>query len=241
MISRSESRRRYFELVSGVKETNLDAETIRHYRRNVQELISQEIGKFQVVKTHNATHSSTGERLIFPEFTRCAVYLVRNPMDVVDSLADHYGLSIDTAIELMNDPSHQIGGPNDPFVTQYLDTWSGHVGSWIRQNDFPVLVVRYEDLKKDATHVFTQMLRFIGWPVDCERVARAAENCSFQTLQKFEREKGFGELSSRSLSGTFFRKGSVGTGRKRLTPEQANRILVDHIATIEKLGYECRI
>ncbi|KLU02234.1 aryl sulfotransferase [Rhodopirellula islandica] len=236
-ISRSESRRRYFGLVSGIEESSLDEAAIRSYRRDVQELIAKEIGDFQVAKTHNATVSPFGERLIFPEFTRCAVYLVRNPVDVVDSLADHNGLSIKDAIKLMNDPGHQIGGPGDPFVTQFLGTWSDHVRSWTQQDSFPVLIVRYEDLKQNAIAVFTQVLRFIGWPVDHQRIARANEYCSFEHLQEFEMRNGFGELSDRSVSGKFFREGRVGTGKKRLTSEQAEQINAHHEAVIQQLKY----
>lgn len=238
-ISRSESRRRYFQMVSGLSEERLDESQIRLHRRSVQQLIANEIGDFQVVKTHNATISRHGDKLIFPDFTRCAVYLVRDPMDVVDSLADHNGLSIEKAIALMNDPGHQIGGENDPFVTQYLGTWSGHFRSWTEQTHYPVLVVRYEDLQASAVPVFTQLLRFIGWPLDHDRVARAAEFCSFSNLQKFEKKSGFGELSDRSLSGTFFREGRVGGGRIRLTSEQVTQIFSHHEAVIERLGY-CR-
>lgn len=236
-ISRSESRRRYFEIVSGKAASDLMPSEIDALRGPVQKLIATEIGDYQVVKTHNARLSNDGKCLAFPEFTRRAIYVVRNPLDVVDSLADHNNLKIDDAISLMADPTHSIGSDDSEFVTQYLLSWSRHVLSWIRQDEFPTLVVRYEDILLDPTGIFRQVLKFLGWPLDQGRIVRSAKYSSFDKLRDFESTKGFGELSDRSKSGTFFRQGKSGDWKKRLSIGQQQRLAHDHRDVMTSLGY----
>ena len=58
-------------------------------------------------KTHLAALRVRGHPTISPEATGGAVYIVRNPLDIVPSLADHPGLSIDRAIAMMNLENHE--------------------------------------------------------------------------------------------------------------------------------------
>ncbi len=44
--------------------------------------------------------------IIQMDLTAGAIYVVRNPLDLVISLADHYGVDIDKAIEVMSDPNN---------------------------------------------------------------------------------------------------------------------------------------
>ncbi len=43
--------------------------------------------------------------MIHMDLTAGAIYVVRNPLDVCLSVADHYGASVDEAIRMMNDMS----------------------------------------------------------------------------------------------------------------------------------------
>lgn len=73
------------------------------------------------VKTHNATVG--GVPMITRDCTAGAVHLVRNPLDLVPSYADHFGLSLDTAIEAMGNARN--AGPTQPhFAFQLLGDWS---------------------------------------------------------------------------------------------------------------------
>ncbi|TNE40243.1 MAG: sulfotransferase domain-containing protein, partial [Alphaproteobacteria bacterium] len=56
------------------------------------------------VKTHSWLGKSHGVPLITPECTAGAVYIIRNPLDVVISLSDHYGLTLDEGVEMITNP-----------------------------------------------------------------------------------------------------------------------------------------
>jgi hypothetical protein len=81
------------------------------------------------VKTHNAHVEFDGQPMIHMDLTAGAFYIVRNPLDVCISLADHYGCSIDESIRILNDDTS--GTPtNDQLVFEMHRTWSVHVFSW---------------------------------------------------------------------------------------------------------------
>jgi hypothetical protein len=234
----SESSVRDFVAKSGKTREQLEDETVDSFRKEVQQSLSLQDRRPFWVKTHNANVVHNGQRLIWPEFTSAAIYIVRNPLDVVDSLADHSGRTIDLAISLLNDPKHVLGGPKSVHVKQYLGTWSEHVRSWINEKHFPVHVVRYEDLHSTTFETCTALLKFLGWPLENERLHRSLQRTSFSKLQVAEQERGFAERNPSSRSGRFFRRGQCNSWRSVLSRAQAEMILCKNNAqTMASIGY----
>ncbi|HRX83226.1 MAG TPA: DUF6065 family protein, partial [Pirellulaceae bacterium] len=177
-------------------------------------------------------------RLIYSRFTKAGIYVVRNPLDVVDSLADHTNKSIDEAIDLMNDPGHRLG-KTEMHAAQFVGTWSHHVRTWTNnENEFPLIVLRYEDLKDDPFEHFGRLIKFLGWDYDADRVRRAVEQTAFPSLQEAEQAAGFAEASTVARSGRFFRHGENGRWRNVLNSRQAARVIAHHREVMEMFGYE---
>ena len=57
------------------------------------------------VKTHNQLGESFGIPLVSMEYTVGAIYVIRNPLHMVSSVADHFGYDLDGAIEMLGNPS----------------------------------------------------------------------------------------------------------------------------------------
>lgn len=233
----SESSYRDFIAKSGTAREDLDEATVDLLRKEVQHSLTQRQQRPFWVKTHNANILHNGQRLIFPEFTRAAIYVVRNPLDVVDSLADHSGRTIDQAIRLLNDPKHALGGPKAVHVKQYLGTWSQHVRSWIEERQFPVLLLRYEDMHAETYGSFRRVLEFLGWPLDDARLQRALDRTAFCQLQEAEKERGFAERNASSRSGRFFRRGQCNAWHSVLSHKQAELLLAQHGEVMQRVGY----
>jgi hypothetical protein len=232
----SESRRTLYEQLAG--RIDLTPAEIDQLRQDVQVEISRTITPPVLIKTHNARIEHEGVPLIRDELTLGCVYLIRNPLDIVDSFADHLGQSIDQTIVHMNDPNYSVcGQPNSPLVAQYLDTWSRHVLSWTSQTAFPVHVVRYEDLLATTEHTLRNVLTFLGWPHDDEKIAYALAETAFENLRKQEAEKGFAEVSDQSTGGRFFRRGTAGTWSELLSEKQVADVLRAHGDTMRRYGY----
>jgi len=186
------------------------------------------------VKTHNSRTKAFGIELIPPHLTRSAIYILRNPLDMVLSYARQFGQTPEFTAEAIGRPDHSTAGATGT-VAQFLGTWSKHVQSWARCREFPVLVLRYEDMQADAEAAFTGVLKHIGVPPDPERVKRAVQFSAFDELRKQEAATGFIERSP--TSERFFHAGRSGQWRDELAPEAIARIRADHAKVMREYGY----
>ena len=145
-----------------------------------------------LVKTHNFFGSLEAYKLQELELTAGAVYIVRNPLDVVPSMADHFGVSLDEAIDfLAND---MTGTPGDEAnVASVLCSWSTHVRSWCQSGLARLQVVRYEDLLEKGPTALAKVTRFLGMGHDPARLKRAIRCSSVEELRRQEASEGFAE------------------------------------------------
>lgn len=187
-----------------------------------------------VLKTHHAKVECDGIPLIPPRLSKGALYIVRDPRDVVSSFADHCGFSIDESIEAMG-RNEQTLTKNDSSLYHVLLSWSAHVDSWtVNNRDVPTSVVRYEDMVSDTEATFKKILMALGLEYDEGRFHFAMEQAEFSRLKAKEEAKGFREAGK---GGTFFREGKSGRWRDVLTGEQVKKIESAHRETMRRWGY----
>lgn len=186
------------------------------------------------VKTHNIRHKGRGVELIPPAYTRSAIYIIRNPLDMVLSYARHYGLAQDEAVRQITHPDN-ANAPEPETTVQFLGSWSEHVRSWTTGAPFPVLVLRYEDLLADPHGQFAHALRLIGVPVDPERLDRAVRFSSFDELSRQEAEQGFVERSGKTER--FFGSGQRDLWKTDLAPKLAKQLSRSQRKVMQKHGY----
>jgi hypothetical protein len=186
------------------------------------------------VKTHNLLSSNLGIPLITPTVTKAGIYIVRNPLDTVISVADHFGLDLDQAIEFINNRSGSTA-PNETMVRQIFSSWSMNVASWSTQPPFPVWVIRYEDLHSKPEQVMTQALQFLGAEVDPAKLTRSIKQSSFKALKAMEKRDGFTEKSRYSKS--FFRRGKMDQWKVKLSKEQVDIIVKNNYQQMQRFGY----
>lgn len=200
------------------------------------------LGDWQWIKTHDAwTLTSTGEPLLGRgDVVRAAVLIVRDPRDVVASLANHNGDTLEEAATLMADPDGAFAARCDrqPLqLRQRLLGWSGFHESWMTQREVPVHVLRYEDMQVDAPGALGALLAALDLAVDRALVERAAERSAFAEVQAQETEGGFQEAPLRMTTGRFFRRGRSGGWREELDTALRERIERDHGAMMRRFGY----
>lgn len=195
----------------------------------------------QFVKVHDAYTLNSHQRPIIPtEPTLCALYFIRNPLDIAVSFANHSGSTIDEAITTMNDVNGVLARQKDHqntnnLFTQLMLDWSGHVKSWTTNMPFPVLVIRYEDLLADTMSTFRKAISFMGIEKSDEEIQNAINESSFAKLKEQELANGFKEKNPRG--GVFFRNGVAGNWVKELTQEQIETIIGFHCDTMKTYKY----
>lgn len=186
------------------------------------------------VKTHNFLGTAHGYPLINMEVTAGAIYIVRNPLDVVLSARHHFNVDTDRMIGIMGSPN--AGAPMNAFLMpEVFSTWSEHVRSWTAQPSPQLLVVRYEDLIADPLGQFGAVTRFLGLAPPQERLERAVRLSSFGTLKELEKTHGFREKPAHAAA--FFREGKADQWHDVLTPEQVARIVSAHRQQMARFGY----
>lgn len=226
-----------FAELAGKSNTELTHAELAALRVPVQALLAERARGTRVVKTHNFNGSFDGHPLINWQVTAGAIYLVRNPLDVVVSMTHHYGLTLDAAIERLADA--RVATVNDAlFASQFIGDWSAHVGSWAdvaaRAPD-KVIVLRYEDLLDKPMKHFAKAAKLIGLGQDRARIERAVQHAGFQTLSALEKQYGFVEAVDEKTR--FFFRGRANQWREALSREQVQRIVATHREQMQRFKY----
>ena len=160
-----------------------------------------------------------------------SIYMVRDARDVM--LSEYAFLN---ALDFYHEdlPS---------FVPYFLFTcvsaygpWHKNVASWLDSpiaNTEDMMLVRYEDLRKDPVPLFAQMADFLGVNLSRDRIAQAVENNSLQKM----RDKEDKEPVKASIRGRFVRDGKIRGWVSKLTPEQLRMIDKHAGESLKRLGY----
>lgn len=203
-------------------------------RGKAHRLLAQSRPGVLIVKTHNRMGLVNDVPIITPDVTWGGVYMIRNPLDVIPSYADHYGLSIDDAIVASVAEDHKIGRMKTR-IDQYVGSWTTHVRSWMIVPGLHRHVMRYEDILDNPQKSFSSMISFLDIPADRNRIKKAIKFSSFKTLRSQEDKDGFTERSASSER--FFRAGRAGAWEKTLSDEQVAVICRSHRHVMRAFGY----
>ncbi len=185
-------------------------------------------------KTHNALVEESGVPTITLAHTAGAIYVVRNPLDVCISFADHYALTIDQAIVEMNRPG-MMTTATKTHVAEIFGSWSENVESWTGRPNPALHVMRYEDMLAQPEQTFGAVARFLGLNPTAARLRHAIELSSFDNLRRQEEKSGFHERSE--MSARFFRVGRADQWRAKLTPEQIESMVSANEKQMRRFGY----
>lgn len=230
-----DGKKKWFERAAGRSIDNFSEAEITALIPKVHELYTRTRFDTVFVKTHNALRLINGIPLVTPKYTAGAIYFIRNPLDVVLSLANHFGQSVDESIDMMNNHNASTEG-TDKKIPEFLCSWSDHVNSWLQEgNKSRVHVMRYEDMLYKPEKAFGGMAKFLGVKPSREHLRKAIKFSSFEKLRKLEDTKGFNERSDKAER--FFRVGKAGQWKTALTPEQVEKIVAAHYDVMKKFKY----
>jgi len=233
------SSRSIFDNELGYEASDLTADEIDRLRPELYSHLAENADEQLYMKIHDAyTHLEDNRPLIPLEATHCALYFIRNPLDVAVSFAHHSGWNCATSlINMANNTFAFCSNPGQLHnqLRQKLLSWSSHVLSWVDQAPFSVCVIRYEDMKLRPLETFSKAVRFAGLDHTDEQIQKAIDFSAFDVVRQQEESKGFKARSPESSR--FFRKGQFGSWREELSEEQAIKIVRDHGEVMRRFGY----
>lgn len=186
------------------------------------------------VKTHSRMGSYAGIDLTSGSLTAGAIYIIRNPLDIALSAADHFGVSVDEMLNHMTDPDFRTASDRT-HVSDYIGDWHSHVESWAGVPHRRLLVLRYEDLLLAPGREFGRLCTFLGMRPSPERLEQAIGSSAFEVLQNQERAHGFKERAPHAAA--FFRRGYAGAWRGVLNNAQTERLCAKAGRTMQRFGY----
>jgi len=166
-----------------------------------QERINED-KKVKFKKTHNCLSSINGNNFTDKKNTIACVYIIRDPRNLITSLKNHYELEYKEALEFMINEKKFIFDyhkQNDYSDFQFISSWEKNFLSWKNQSDFPIKMIKYEDLLNKTYFVFEDLIKFINnilkvdEKIDERKLKNSIYSTSFEKLQKYEKDHGFSE------------------------------------------------
>jgi hypothetical protein len=165
-----------------------------------------------------------------PEYKK-AIYLARDPRDVALS-----EFAYQKALGLAGDDFNMylprfLRGEVNPF-----GSWTNHSISWMDAADSgrsEILLVCFEELKRNSVQELSRIADFLGVPVPTARICQAVANNSMDKM----RQKEKADPQRASAGGKFIRSGSAGGWRQALSDEQSQLVQQKAGEIMARLGY----
>lgn len=231
--------RELFDRLTGVESSDLTTAEIDRVRPWMYQEWVTETSEPLFVKVHDTWRCTVDGEPIFPAaVTRTAVYIIRNPLDIVSSFANHYSLTLDETIIAMANSFYALANSTHKLsrqLPQFVGSWHNHVTSWTETATLPVHLMRYEDMCLNPTETFGSLIQAMGLPLEPERLAKAIRFSSFDQMKQQETAVGFTER--RAGVASFFRQGKFGGWQTELTPAQIETVCHNHGEIMQKFGY----
>jgi hypothetical protein len=209
--------------------------------------------QFKFLKTHNALCTINGYNFTDKDNTLAAIYIVREPRNIITSLANHYDISIDHAYNFLTNKRKIIFSKEvsksgalleEKGNAHFVGSWNEHYNSWKKIGFAPIKIVKYEDLIADTEKTFLSILKFLSSfmsiKIEKGRVDRAVKSCTFDELKKKESREGFFEAPAIKKSNkkiVFFKLGKNNNWKKILKPEMDKKIKNSFFEEMFELGY----
>ena len=218
----------------------------------IQRKINQD-KKIKFFKTHSFLGNYEGNIFTSSETTLGAVYIIRDPRNVLTSLKNHFSFGDDKALKMITDQKRWLMSNNGSFASYtYISSWSNNYLSWLRNNQFRRLFIKYEDLITNKYETFRDIIVFTNTlmnrveGVDKSKLQKAIETTNFNILKKKEISETFNGSESSfkdwrkfhsENKNLFFNLGPENNWKEILKKNISNEIEINFEKEMKKLRY----
>ena len=181
---------------------NIVADTSKYWIK-AQEKINND-NKLKFFKTHNAFGALNNNHFTDSKNSIGAIYVVRDPRNIITSLKNHYELNDDKALQWMTNEKNFIYDvqkfkENGYSDFQFVSSWATNLKSWKLQKKIPIKIIKYEDLLNETYVVFKEVVEFINkttnnkQKIDKDKLKNSVNSTLFDKLKASEKRYGFSE------------------------------------------------
>jgi len=204
---------------------------------------------FRFLKTHNTLNDFQGENFTTKKQTLGAIYIVRDPRNIISSMSNHYSFSLDQAFEKLIDKEASLSEKSangDCSNFTFLGSWSDHYKSWRDTKEFKVLFIKYEDLKNNKYEILKEIINFIenlkktNEKFDEVKFMNSVNSTNFANLKNKELNEKFDEsvFSKDGKKTIFFNLGFKNKWQKLLSKDMINKVNNSLKKELSELNYE---
>ncbi|XP_038065186.1 sulfotransferase 1C2-like [Patiria miniata] len=152
------------------------------------------------------------------------VYVMRNPKDLVVSFF-YFTRMMDRSQQKQAETFGDFFDQALEGKTMYGPWWEHYLYFWRKRHEPNILLLWFEDMKRDLRGIVEQISQFLGKNLSAERLDAITEHCTFANMKKNPManpdtliENAGGQDTGEKAS--FMRKGKVGDWRSHFTVAQ---------------------
>ncbi len=202
--------------------------------------------KINLLKTHQAFGNFENFPFTDSNNTLGAIYLVRDPRDVLISYSKHMKQSIDKTLDLVleDDSKGNLFEGKNSVIGEMRGSWSQHYNSWKYSNLKEKIIIKYEDLINNPFDTFSKVIshlnylfRKLSFPLEtnAERIRKCIQISNFNNLQNLEKKLGFSD--NINSGATFFNKGTTNQWQDELNDKIIYKIEKKFKKEMKELNY----
>jgi len=221
----------------------------KHWEESQINIVNQK--KIKFLKTHNSLISAFGKNFTEPKYTLGVIYIIRDPRNVITSVKNHNDFkTYEEALNMMQNDNAVISDYsylNNHAKTNIINSWRINYQSWLRNNSYRRLLIKYEDILNNPYQTFRDIVIFVNTickfndNFDEKKLNNSIETTSFKKLQELENQGKFTESvysihDNRKVK--FFNQGPDNYWKKNLSYELILKMNDYYKDDLKKFNYE---
>ena len=212
---------------------------------NVQKFINEKKRSLSFFKTHSSLAKMYDCDFTNLENSLAAIYIVRDPRNVVTSFANHNGISVDEATDIILD-QNMFTDKSSNICKVLVGSWASNYNSWKefkKKNKY--ILIKYEDLISKKKTVLIRVFKFlnqVGFShnLNIIKLNKAIKTTEFNLMKSKEEKESFSEALPDKETGkrrVFFNLGPKNDWRKILDKKNIEKIEKHFKDEMLELGY----
>ena len=226
-----------------------EGEIHKHWDESQKAIVNEK--KIKFLKTHNSLITAFGNDFTSPKYSLGVIYIIRDPRNVITSVKNHNDFeTYDKALKFMQNENTIISDYkylNNHAKTNIINSWRINYQSWLSNNRYRRMMIKYEDLIKNPKQTLRDLIVFVNTicrfnnGIDVKKLENAIQSTTFEKLQNLEdtgkfSESVYSDKNEKKIK--FFYLGPKNNWKDRLNKDLIKKMNTYYKKDLERLGYE---